>query len=75
MSGWAKYSGAVECFWGSEGLEACLVVLGSAVMLALYAYATIHTGNPKAGFVASAVLYLLAAASSPCVRRCSVISF
>jgi hypothetical protein len=55
--------GAVERFWGLQGLEACLVVLGSAVMLALYAYTTLRTGNSKAGFAASAVLYLLAAPS------------
>ncbi len=52
--------GAVERFWGLQGLEACLVVLGSAVMLALYYYTTLRTGNPKAGFVASALLYFLA---------------
>ena len=52
--------GAVARFWGLQGLEACLIVLGSAVMLALYAYTTLRTGNPKAGFAASAVLYALA---------------
>ncbi|MGA2961627.1 MAG: hypothetical protein ABSD96_08135 [Candidatus Korobacteraceae bacterium] len=52
--------GAVARFWGLQGLEACLIVLGSAVMLALYAYTTLRTGNPKAGFAASAVLYVLA---------------
>lgn len=55
--------GAVERFWGLQGLESCLIVLGSAIMLALYTYTTLRTGNPKAGFAASAVLYLLAAPS------------
>ena len=55
--------GAVARFWGLQGLEACLLVLGSAVMLALYTYTTLRTGNPRAGFAASAVLYLLAASS------------
>ncbi len=53
--------GTVARFWGLQGLEACLLVLGSAVMLALYAYTTLRTGNPKAGFAASAVLFVLAA--------------
>jgi hypothetical protein len=55
--------GAVARFWGLQGLEACLIVLGSAVMLALYAYTTLRTGNPKAGFAASAVLFILAVPS------------
>jgi hypothetical protein len=55
--------GAVARLWGLQGLEACLIVLGSAVMLALYTYTTLRTGNPRAGFAASAVLYVLAASS------------
>ena len=55
--------GAVARFGGLQGLEACLIVLGSAVMLALYAYTTIRTGNPKAGFAVSAVLFVLAMGS------------
>jgi hypothetical protein len=52
--------GAVARFGGLQGLEACLIVLGSAVMLALYTYMTVRSGNPKAGFAASAVLFVLA---------------
>jgi hypothetical protein len=55
--------GAVARFWGLQGLEACLIVLGSAVMLALYTCATLRTGNSKAGFAASAVLFVLATPS------------
>ncbi len=54
--------GAIARFWGLQGLEACLIVLGSAIMLALYAYATLRTGNPRAGFATAAVLYVLAVA-------------
>jgi hypothetical protein len=43
-----------------RGLDALLIVLGSAVMIALYAFATIRSGNSKAGFVAAAVLFCLA---------------
>jgi hypothetical protein len=52
--------GAVVRLAGLQALEACLIVLGGAVMLALYAYTTIRTGNPKAGFAVSAVLFVLA---------------
>src|SRR5579862_2093288 len=45
---------------GLRGLEALLVVLASAVMLALYGLATLRSGNSKAGFVAAAVLLALA---------------
>jgi hypothetical protein len=48
---------------GLRGLEALLVVLASAVILALYAFATLRSGNSKAGFVAAAVLLTLANAS------------
>jgi len=48
---------------GLRGLESLLVVLASAVMLALYALATLRSGNSKAGFVAAAVLLTLANAS------------
>jgi hypothetical protein len=53
--------GAVESAWGLRGLEALLIVLGSSIMLALYAYTTIRTGNSKAGFVATSILLLLTA--------------
>jgi hypothetical protein len=52
--------GAVERFAGLRGLDALLIVMASAVMLALYYYATLRSGNSKAGFVASAVLCSLA---------------
>jgi hypothetical protein len=48
---------------GLLGLEALLIVLGGAVMLALYALATLRSGNSKAGFVAAAVLLVFANAS------------
>ncbi|MGA7635296.1 MAG: hypothetical protein WCB00_00070, partial [Candidatus Acidiferrales bacterium] len=48
---------------GLRGLEALLVMLASAVILALYAFATLRSGNSKAGFVAAAVLLTLANAS------------
>ena len=48
---------------GLRGLEALLVVLASAVMLALYGFATLRSGNCKAAFVVSGVLLVLAAAS------------
>lgn len=55
--------GAVARLAGIRGLDALLIILGSAVMLALYAYATLRSGNSKAGFLASAILALLATAS------------
>jgi hypothetical protein len=48
---------------GVLGLQALLIVLSSLVMLALYAFATLRSGNSKAGFVASTVLCSLAFAS------------
>jgi hypothetical protein len=54
---------AVYRIGGLRGLEALLVVLASAVILALYAFATLRCGNSKAGFVAAAVLLTLANAS------------
>ncbi len=55
--------GAVARLAGIPGLDALLIILGSAVMLALYAYATLRSGNSKAGFLACAVLGFLASAS------------
>jgi hypothetical protein len=52
--------GAVARIGGVRGLDALLIVLGSAVMLALYVFATIRSGNSKAGFVAAAALFALA---------------
>jgi len=67
---WIAYEWLGEVIWaavmrlgGIRGLELLLIVLGSAVMLALYAYTTISSGNSKAGFVACAVLLVLANAS------------
>jgi hypothetical protein len=54
---------AVERFAGLRGLQALLIALGAAVMLALYAYATLRSKNSKAGFIAATVLLALAAAN------------
>ena len=54
---------AVYRLGGLRGLEALLIVLASAVMLALYGLATLRSGNSKAGFVAAAVLLTLAEVS------------
>ena len=54
---------AVARVGGLRGLEALLIVLGAAVMVALYVFATLRSGNSKAGFVTSAVLLVLAAAN------------
>ena len=51
---------AVERVAGLRGLEALLIILGAAVVVALYAFATLRSGNSKAGFVTSAALLLLA---------------
>ena len=48
---------------GISGLEGLLILLGSAIVIALYALATLRSGNSKAGLVASGVLFLLAAVS------------
>lgn len=53
----------VARFGGVLGLQALLIVLGSLVMLALYAFATLRSGNSKAGFAAATVLCSLAFAS------------
>ena len=45
---------------GLRGLDALLIGLGCAVMLAIYAFATIRAGNSKAGFAAAAILLVLA---------------
>lgn len=55
--------GAVERFGGLQGLDGMLMILGSAIIVALYAYAAIRCGNSKAGFVTATALYLLAAPS------------
>jgi len=48
---------------GLQGLDALLIVLGSAILLALYGYATLRSHNSKAGFAVAAVLSVLANAS------------
>src|ERR1700733_5455631 len=48
---------------GLRGLEVLLAVLAGAVILALYAFATLRSGNCKAAFLVSAVLLALATAS------------
>jgi hypothetical protein len=45
---------------GIQGLEVLLIVLGSAVILALYAFASVRSGNSKAGCVTAIALFLLA---------------
>jgi hypothetical protein len=55
--------GGVARYGGLLGLDVLLIVLASAVMLALYAYGTMRSGNSKAGFVASGLLCSLAFAS------------
>ena len=48
---------------GVRGLDALLILLGFAVLAALYALATLRSGNAKAGFAAVAVLIILATPS------------
>ena len=48
---------------GYRGLDALLIALGAAIMLALYAFATLRSGNSKAGFAAAVALLILASAS------------
>jgi hypothetical protein len=64
---WMAYEWLGEVLWagvmqmgGVRGLEILLIVLGSTVMIALYAYATLCSGNSKAAFVACALLFVLA---------------
>jgi hypothetical protein len=55
--------GSVALVAGLRGLEALLIMLGSAVLLALYVYATLRSGKCKAGFITAASLYVLATPS------------
>jgi hypothetical protein len=48
---------------GLTGLEIILILVGSSVVLALYSFATLRTGNSKAGFIAAATLSILAVLS------------
>src|SRR5260370_3390079 len=52
---------SVERVGGLVGLQALLIILGAAIMVALYAFATLRSGNSKAGYVTAAVLLVLAA--------------
>jgi len=51
--------GAVARIAGLQGLDALLIVLGSAILTSLYAYAALRSGNSKAGFITAAALYAL----------------
>jgi hypothetical protein len=48
---------------GVLGLDILLIILGSAVMTALYYYGTLRSGNSKGGFLAAGLLSSLAFAS------------
>jgi hypothetical protein len=54
---------AVQRAWGLQGLLALNLALGSAILLALYALATLRSSNSKAAFVACGLLLYLAAVS------------
>ncbi len=52
---------ALAARWGGlRGLDLLFIVLAASVVLALYYLASLCAGNSKAGFVAAAILYLLA---------------
>ena len=48
---------------GLRGLDGLLILIGSMVVVSLYALATLRSGKSKAGFVAATVLFLLAVPS------------
>lgn len=48
---------------GVQGLDALLIILGAAVVIALYYFATLRSGSSKAGIVVSSVLLILATPS------------
>jgi len=54
---------AVERAWGLRGLMAYDLALGAAILLALYALATLRSHNSKAAFVTCLLLLLLTAVS------------
>jgi hypothetical protein len=54
---------AVSRSGGVRGLEVLLIALGSAIVVGLYALATIRCGNSKAGFAACVLLSVLAGVS------------
>lgn len=57
------FLGAVAKYGGLQGLLALLIVLSSAIILALYYFAALRSGSSKAGFVSSLVLCPIAFAS------------
>jgi len=52
--------GAVQRAWGLQGLLALNLALGAAIVLGLYALATLRSGNSKAAFVACGIVFYLA---------------
>jgi hypothetical protein len=54
---------AVSRLGGLLGLQLLLIILGSAIILALYGYAASRSKNSKAGFITAAVLLWLATAN------------
>ena len=57
------FLGAVAKYGGLRGLLTLLIVLSSAIILALYYFAALRSGSSKAGFVSSLVLCPIAFAS------------
>lgn len=57
------FLGAVAKYGGLRGLLALLIVLSSAIILALYYFAALRSGSSKAGFVCSLLLCSIAFAS------------
>jgi hypothetical protein len=53
----------VNRFGGVRALDVLLIAVGSAILLALYCYATLRSGNSKAGFVSATILLILASPS------------
>jgi hypothetical protein len=49
----------VERIGGLRGLDVLLVVMSAAIILALYAFCTLRSGNSKASFAATAILAVL----------------
>jgi hypothetical protein len=49
----------VERIGGLRGLDVLLIVMSAAIILALYAFCTLRSGNSKASFAATAVLTVL----------------
>jgi hypothetical protein len=52
---------SVERVGGLRGLHLFTIILGACIIIALYGYGTLRSGNSKAGFLAAAVLLVLAA--------------